>query len=30
LTDPDALLARKQAWADRYRHTPHGQPVELD
>jgi nitrile hydratase accessory protein len=23
------LLARKQAWADAYRHTPHGKPVEL-
>jgi nitrile hydratase accessory protein len=29
LTDPAALLARKQAWADAYRHTPHGKPVEL-
>jgi len=29
LTDPDAMLARKQAWADAYRHTPHGKPVEL-
>jgi nitrile hydratase accessory protein len=29
LTNPDALLARKQAWADAYRHTPHGKPVEL-
>jgi nitrile hydratase accessory protein len=29
LTDPAALLARKEAWADAYRHTPHGQPVEL-
>jgi nitrile hydratase accessory protein len=23
------MLARKEAWADAYRHTPHGQPVEL-
>jgi nitrile hydratase accessory protein len=29
LTDPTALLARKEAWADAYRHTPHGKPVEL-
>ena len=29
LTDPDAMLARKEAWADAYRHTPHGKPVEL-
>jgi len=29
LTDPAALLARKEAWADAYRHTPHGKPVEL-
>ena len=29
LTDPAALLARKEAWADAYRHTPHGQPVVL-
>jgi len=29
LTDEDAMLARKQAWADAYRHTPHGKPVEL-
>ena len=25
---PD-LAARKAAWAEAYRHTPHGQPVEL-
>lgn len=24
-----ALEARKEAWADAYRHTPHGQPVRL-
>jgi nitrile hydratase accessory protein len=29
LTDPDALLTRKEAWADAYRHTPHGRPIEL-
>lgn len=29
LTDQAALLARKEAWADAYRHTPHGKPVEL-
>ncbi len=30
LSDPATLSARKEAWADAYRHTPHGQPVELD
>jgi len=29
LTDRAALLARKEAWADAYRHTPHGKPIEL-
>jgi nitrile hydratase accessory protein len=29
LSDPAALLERKEAWADAYRHTPHGKPVEL-
>jgi nitrile hydratase accessory protein len=29
LTDLTALRERKAAWADAYRHTPHGQPVEL-
>jgi len=29
LTDPAALLSRKKAWAEAYRHTPHGKPVEL-
>lgn len=29
LSDPAAMLARKEAWADAYRHTPHGKPVEL-
>jgi nitrile hydratase accessory protein len=29
LTDPRAMLARKDAWAEAYRRTPHGKPVEL-
>lgn len=29
LTDPATLLDRKKAWAEAYRHTPHGLPVEL-
>jgi nitrile hydratase accessory protein len=29
LTDRAALQTRKEAWADAYRHTPHGKPVEL-
>jgi nitrile hydratase accessory protein len=29
LSDPAALAARKEAWADAYRHTPHGKPIEL-
>lgn len=29
LADPTALLARKEAWTEAYRHTPHGKPVEL-
>ena len=29
LTDSPALRDRKAAWADAYRHTPHGQPVVL-
>jgi nitrile hydratase accessory protein len=29
LTDGAQLLARKEAWADAYRHTPHGKPVAL-
>lgn len=29
LSDSAAMLARKQAWADAYRHTAHGKPVEL-
>lgn len=30
LCDRAAMIARKEAWADAYRHTPHGKPVELD
>ena len=29
LSDKAALLACKDAWADAYRRTPHGKPVEL-
>jgi len=29
LTDQQALADRKEAWADAYRRTPHGKPVEL-
>jgi nitrile hydratase accessory protein len=29
LTGSLALAERKQAWADAYRRTPHGKPVEL-
>jgi nitrile hydratase accessory protein len=29
LTDRAALVTRKEAWADAYRATPHGTPVEL-
>ena len=29
LTDAAALAARKEAWADAYRHTSHGKPVVL-
>jgi nitrile hydratase accessory protein len=29
LTDRAALARRKEAWAEAYRHTPHGKPVEL-
>jgi len=29
LIDLTALTERKDAWAEAYRHTPHGQPVEL-
>jgi len=27
--DPAALAARKEEWAEAYRRTPHGKPVEL-
>jgi hypothetical protein len=30
LTNRSALDMRKEAWAEAYRHTPHGQPVELN
>lgn len=29
LSDPAALVARKEEWAEAYRRTPHGKPVEL-
>jgi len=29
LTDRAALLDRKEAWAEAYRRTPHGKPIEL-
>jgi len=29
LTHGEALAARKEAWAEAYRRTPHGKPVEL-
>jgi nitrile hydratase accessory protein len=29
LSNPAAMLERKEAWANAYRHTPHGRPVEL-
>jgi nitrile hydratase accessory protein len=29
LTDRETLHERKEAWADAYRQTPHGKPVEL-
>ena len=29
LMDPAALAARKEEWAEAYRRTPHGKPVEL-
>jgi len=28
LADQNELAARKEAWTDAYRHTPHGKPVE--
>jgi nitrile hydratase accessory protein len=29
LADSAALVARKEAWAEAYRRTPHGKPIEL-
>jgi hypothetical protein len=29
LSNSAELLQRKEDWADAYRHTPHGRPVEL-
>jgi nitrile hydratase accessory protein len=29
LADPIELVKRKDEWADAYRHTPHGKPVQL-
>lgn len=29
LAGEDELSARKHAWAEAYRHTPHGRPVQL-
>ena len=29
LSNPNEMHERKEAWADAYRHTPHGKPVEL-
>lgn len=29
LTDSQSLVERKEAWANAYRRTPHGKPVEL-
>lgn len=29
LLNPAEMLGRKEAWADAYRHTPHGKPVTL-
>jgi len=30
LSDSAALLGRREDWAEAYRRTPHGKPVELD
>jgi nitrile hydratase accessory protein len=30
LSSRDEMLVRKHAWADAYRHTPHGKPVALN
>jgi hypothetical protein len=29
LSNPNETLARKEAWANAYRDTPHGKPVDL-
>jgi nitrile hydratase accessory protein len=29
LMNREEFITRKEAWADAYRHTPHGKPVEL-
>lgn len=29
LSNPNEMLARKEAWAEAYRRTPHGKPVAL-
>ena len=29
LSNPNEMLVRKKAWAEAYRRTPHGKPVEL-
>ena len=29
LLDGAALVERREAWAEAYRHTPHGKPIEL-
>jgi nitrile hydratase accessory protein len=29
LSNPNEMLARKEAWAEAYRSTPHGKPVNL-
>jgi nitrile hydratase accessory protein len=29
LVNAEALASKKEAWADAYRHTPHGKPVVL-
>ena len=29
LSNRDEMAARKEAWAEAYRHTPHGKPVQL-
>ena len=30
LSNPNEMLARKEAWAEAYRGTPHGKPVTLE